>query len=126
MMTGKTNEGDVRNASVETGLRDDYRRWLEIYESGCNDPSWSDGININLKRNHIVYGKKVMDKEAEGRLFYDFPAEYYLPVPPEAPINWFSRDREVSSHDDSERVFGTEWAGSFPETLRGVLDECSK
>ena len=59
----------AQDVLVGARLREDYRRWLEIYESGSGDRGWPDGVNINLVRNHIAYGKGVVDQEAEGRLF---------------------------------------------------------
>lgn len=36
-------------------LEQDMERWRFIKENGCNDPCWPDGVNLNLKRNHIIY-----------------------------------------------------------------------
>lgn len=36
-------------------LEKDIARWNDIKQHGCNDPCWPDGVNLNLKRNHIIY-----------------------------------------------------------------------
>ena len=42
-------------ADVMAELDDDIRQWNDIKVNGCNDPSWPDGTNMNLKRNHIIH-----------------------------------------------------------------------
>ena len=37
-----------------------YERWTEIRQNGCRDPCWTDGVNLNLVRNHIIYYKRQM------------------------------------------------------------------
>ena len=44
-----------RIADVTAELEADMARWRDIKENGCSDPSWPDGVNMNLKRNHIIY-----------------------------------------------------------------------
>lgn len=33
-------------------LENDYARWYELFTKGGFDPSWADGSNLNLVRNH--------------------------------------------------------------------------
>lgn len=42
---------------VDELIKDD-RRWHDLYENGCFDPSYCDGVNLNLVRNHIIDDKK--------------------------------------------------------------------
>ena len=35
-----------------------FKRWTEIHENGCCDPTWPDGVNLNLIRNHIMITQK--------------------------------------------------------------------
>ena len=37
-----------------------YERWTEIRQNGCRDPCWTDGVNLNLVRNHIIHYKRQM------------------------------------------------------------------
>lgn len=39
-----------------------YDRWQFIYENGCSDPNWEDGVNLNLVRNHLIYYKREISK----------------------------------------------------------------
>lgn len=36
-------------------LAERFDRWDDVYQNGCHDPFWSDGVNLNLIRNHILY-----------------------------------------------------------------------
>lgn len=66
------------------------RQWESINSHGCNDPFWSDGCNMNLCRNHIIYAKVKIEElcKFEG---IPYPEEYYLPTPPEVS-NWYMAD----------------------------------
>ena len=37
-----------------------YERWTELHSNGCRDPCWTDGVNLNLVRNHIIHYKRQM------------------------------------------------------------------
>ena len=63
--------------------------WKYINEHGCNDPSWTDGTNMNLVRNHILY-YRVKIEEICKETGTPLPEEYFLPVPPEVPENYMS------------------------------------
>ena len=63
--------------------------WKYINEHGCNDPSWPDGSNMNLVRNHILY-YRVKIEEICKETGIPFPEEYFLPVPPEVPENYMA------------------------------------
>jgi len=43
-----------RIADVTAELEADIAKWHDIQKNGCNDPAWPDGVNMNLKRNHII------------------------------------------------------------------------
>lgn len=72
-----------------------YKRWKQIYDEGCSDPSWEDGVNINLVRNHIIYHKKECDKYL-GNRFYLYPDCYFFPLPPELPNSFMAKDRYLN------------------------------
>ena len=42
-----------------------YEQWQSIFENGCQDPFWEDGINLNLVRNHIIYFHRQMNDLCE-------------------------------------------------------------
>ena len=33
----------------------------DVYENGCSDPFYADGLNLNLIRNHIIYRKRMIE-----------------------------------------------------------------
>ena len=69
----------------------DLKHWQYLREYGCQDPFWSDGVNMNLTRNHIIYYKmRLRELCGEGNL----PEEYYLPTPPEVDKNYLARKNE--------------------------------
>lgn len=63
--------------------------WKYINEHGCNDPSWPDGSNMNLVRNHILYSR-VKIEEICKETCMPLPEEYFLPVPPEVPETYMA------------------------------------
>lgn len=56
-MSRKNHETDYAAA-----LENDYARWYELFTKGGFDPSWADGSNLNLVRNHILYDKEQLAK----------------------------------------------------------------
>ncbi len=72
-------------------LREDIVReieqWKILREYGCQDPFHSDGENMWLIRNHIIYDKnRLLELCGDGNL----PEEYYLPTPPEVDRNYLA------------------------------------
>lgn len=49
-------------AEVEAELEKDISRWNEIYTNGCSDPFWPDGVNLELKRNHIINDLRMLSE----------------------------------------------------------------
>ena len=62
-------------------IRREIAHWCYMREYGCSDPSWPDGVNMNLTRNHVIYGKRRLE-ELCAEAGVDLPEEYYLPAPP--------------------------------------------
>ena len=73
-------------------LQDRFERWDYIKENGTHDPFWSDGVNINLVRNHCLYGRKQIKAlcEAHG---LPYPEIYQKPVPPKMPQDFMATNR---------------------------------
>lgn len=63
--------------------------WKYINEHGCNDPSWPDGSNMNLVRNHILYSREKIEEICKETCM-PLPEEYFLPVPPEVPETYMA------------------------------------
>ena len=79
-MKKKNPDQEIQNLCQE--IRQEINHWEDINQNGCNDPSWPDGCNMNLTRNHILYAKRrVAEICDEYRI--PIPEEMYLPTPPE-------------------------------------------
>lgn len=74
-------------------LENDYARWDKLFTNGGSDPSWSDGVNLNLVRSQIIYGKQ---KLAEcGASLFGLPEAYYRETPPEVDCDYMARPDEI-------------------------------
>ena len=76
----KTPEQKIKELCRDIVMEVDH--WEAINKYGCNDPFWSDGCNMNLTRNHIIYGKRQIREICEGNGL-PLPDEIWIPVPPE-------------------------------------------
>lgn len=58
MRTGTVDKTLIKEKdAVIRDILQNLSRWEEIKDHGCCDPFWSDGVNMNLTRNHIIYDK---------------------------------------------------------------------
>lgn len=73
-------------------LEKDYQHWQDVYENGCNDPSWSDGMNLNLIRNHIIYDKRQLKETLDER---ELPEVYYKELPPKVDYDYMAKPVEI-------------------------------
>lgn len=81
-----------RKEQLAEVIRESHEQWKRLRENGCNDPFWTDGVNLNLVRNHIIYGRRLCEEELhEG----DYPEEYYLPLPEKVPPNYMVKGDEI-------------------------------
>lgn len=69
-----------------------HRHWEDIYENGCFDPSWPDGTNLNLVRNHMFYYQRKIEE-----LYGDSekPSVYYEAVPDKVDQDYMARKDEI-------------------------------
>lgn len=87
-MSRKNHETDYAAA-----LENEYARWDEMFTKGGSDPFWTDGVNLELTRNHILYYKAQLAKQ-ENSLF-GLPDVYYRETPPEVDPNYMARPDEI-------------------------------
>lgn len=82
MATGKQISPQEDLRCICRDIREEARQWENIREGRGWDPSWPDGVNLNLIRRHIIHG---MDRAAEVCMKHGLPLpeECLLPVPPE-------------------------------------------
>ena len=78
---------------LSTDIIKEINSWVEKNENGCSDPFWTDGMNMNLNRNHIIYAKRqIADLCAEYSI--PIPEEMYLPTPPEVSDYYMAHLRD--------------------------------
>ena len=98
---GKQKSTAAQIAQLETQVQQDIERWNYLKENGCNDPFWPDGVNMNLKRNHIIYGLRQiarLDQSERQLSVFDMPGmvdsdvENDPRVPPKVADDFMVRD----------------------------------
>lgn len=94
-----------KQQEAEKALKDYLERWEHLKEHGGNDPSWSDGVNMNSIRNHIIWEKSRLEE------LEHFLPIYYQETPPEVDGNYMARADEIRAH-----------AGQTLETYRNSED----
>lgn len=97
-------------------VREEIEHWKDINQNGCNDPFWSDGCNMNLTRNHIIYAQEQI-REICKENNIPFPEECYLSVPPKADINYMAH---LKQKERVERIFH---CGGLPVKLKYKYEE---
>lgn len=97
-----------RIADVTSELEADMARWCDIKENGCSDPAWPDGVNMNLKRNHIIYDLMILaDLERkpvqitfqmliDGNEAASIDIEQDSRVPPLVPDDYMAHERRCT------------------------------
>lgn len=81
-----------------------YKQWADIYENGCMDPSWPDGVNLNLVHNHIRYYKEIIGK-CSDELGLDYPEIYFREVPPKVDTDYIAQpERIISDANETYKV----------------------
>ena len=103
-----------RKEQLAEVIRESHEQWKRLWENGGNDPFWTDGVNLNLARNHIIYGRRLCEEELQEE---DYPEEYYLPLPEEVPPSYmvksdeirqkaYERMQNIKKNSDYIRLFG--------------------
>ncbi len=69
-----------------------HRHWEDIYENGCFAPSWPDGTNLNLVRNHMLYyQRKIEERYGES----EKPSITYESVSDKVEQDYMARKDEI-------------------------------
>lgn len=75
-------------------LKEDHIRWQKLYAEGGQDPCYTDGVNLNLIRNHILHFHEVAEKICrENRL--ERPTVLDEPVPPEVDVDYMAQKGKI-------------------------------
>ena len=70
-----------------------YAQWDEVFTKGGSDPFWTDGVNLELTRNHILYYKEQLAKQENSLI--GLPDAYYRETPPKVDPNYMARTDEI-------------------------------
>lgn len=113
----KTGKGSVTMAKyippeqmevqqIQDEIDREFQRWNDIACSGCQDPIWPDGVNMNLVRNHIIHWYRLLDEKLGANTqtsLFDTPVleTPRRPVPPEV-----SNQYMVAGCKHSDRLNG--------------------
>lgn len=85
----RRNEPDIASQ-----LKERFDRWEFLYRYGGSDPFYSDGDNLNIVRNHIIYFKQQLEEQyGDGAL----PEIYYRPTPSAVDSSYMARSDEIRS-----------------------------
>ena len=89
-------------ATLEAQVQADVAHWHDLLANGCSDPFWPDGVNMNLVRNHIIYGLRQIAelRASQGQLsMFDAPAPEVgdamqdKRIPPMVDDGYMAKDR---------------------------------
>lgn len=103
-MKKKTPEQELK--ALCKNIRQEIDHWEDLNRNGCSDPFWSDGCNMNLTRNHIIYAKRQIAEICEDHGI-SIPDEMYLPTPPQVDDYYMAsmkQKRRVNMIGHPERI----------------------
>lgn len=100
-------------------INDTIARWKNHYNHGCNDPTYPDGLNMNLLRNHLIYYKQQI-RELCSTHDLPLPTELYAPDLPYTDCNYFAKPES----DRAKRIMSRPgWQCYNHEPIAGEYDE---
>lgn len=77
-------------ADYEAALKNSYDRWEHLMVYGGSDPSFADGVNMNLVCNHIMYYKEKIEETLPP-----YPEIYYRETPQKVDMDYIARPDEI-------------------------------
>lgn len=77
-------------ADYEAALKNCFDRWEHLNEYGGSDPTYSDGVNMNLVRNHIMYYKEKIEETLPP-----YSEVYHRDTPPKVDTDYMARPDEI-------------------------------
>lgn len=83
--------GKKKERNWETEIKRSFKLWTELNTKGGDDPGCSDGANMNLIRNHILYYKDQLLRTQHKQL----PEIYYKETPPEVDNQYMAKGEEI-------------------------------
>lgn len=75
---------------IQAEIDQEFWQWNDIACNGCQDPTWSDGVNMNLIRKRIIFMYRLLDERNNSDIqmsIFDSRTEGppRRPVPPKVP-----------------------------------------
>lgn len=71
----KTPDQKKRSKQLGKEIRDSRKRYEDLRVHGGSDPFWSDGANMNLCRNHVMYFRKQVETELDPEYYVKYLRE---------------------------------------------------
>jgi len=78
-------------------LENSYNKYKDVYENGCDDLFWSDGVYLYLLRKSIIVLKQKLKYLLSDGNYHLLPNEYYLPLPKPIPLEFMAMTRYIFS-----------------------------
>ncbi len=85
--SAKIPEQKKLSKKLGTDICDRWKRYEDLRMHGGSDPFWTDGVNMNLCRNQIMYLRKRVEEELE---LDSYPEEYFMGIPEEVNDNYMT------------------------------------
>ena len=101
-------------------LAERYAHWEQERRDGCVDPNWSDGVNLNLVRNHIINFKRQIRRTCDN-FNLPIPAIYFKALPPEMPADFFVTDGKNYNPNRVSRIMNLRGIESEPKPVQLTL-----
>lgn len=114
--------GKKKPVNWEQSLKEDFLRWEHMSQYGGSDPFWSDGVNMNLLRNHIIHNKRELEKKISSK--EELPEIYYRETPPEADENYYVHSGRI--RDEAIKILDQYLNHEDFQFLITVLPEITK
>ena len=88
-MAKRKQTPEQKLTALTADLEREITHWKHLYEDGGSDPSWPDGTNLNLTRNHVIYDKREIRKLCTEN-YLSLPETYFLPTPPQVSDSYMA------------------------------------
>jgi hypothetical protein len=66
---------------LQKQIKDSFKRWKHLHKKGGVDPSWPDGTNMNLVRNHVFYDQDKLRELCKAQKVRPCPIEAKMKPP---------------------------------------------
>lgn len=80
---------------LQKQIKGSFKRWKHLHKKGGVDPSWPDGTNMNLVRNHVFYDQGRLRELCKAQKVRSYPAEAKM-KPPREVSNEYCAPRSKS------------------------------